>query len=190
MNSITQKKEHIILTAIELFANQGVGVSTAEIAKTADIANGTLFYNFETKQDLIDAVFVYLKQDTLYAVIRGLDESNSIEDKMYMFWENYIEWAINNKSKHKALAVLKNSQMLSPCVIKKTEEMFQEIYQEIDNSIKSNDLKEIPFYLFNSLALAQLTALLEYINKENLANSKLKEITKLSYNVFFNGVKG
>lgn len=189
MNAIMQKKEHIILTAIELFARQGVGVSTAEIAKTAEIANGTLFYNFEKKQDLLDATYLYIKKETLYAVSRGLSEDLSLQEKLAIIWENYIEWSVHNKSKHKALSLLKSSQVLTPDVVRESEILFADLFTIMRSALDEKEVKELPFPLLCNIAFAQLDALFEYINNEELSQCKLKQMTKISFEVFLTGIK-
>lgn len=189
MNAIMQKKELIILTAIELFARQGVGVSTAEIAKTAEVANGTLFYNFEKKQDLLNETYLYIKKETLYAVSRGLEEGMPLKEKLEIIWENYIEWAVHNKSKHKAFSLLKSSQVLSPETIKESEALFIELFNIMRQALDEKEVREVPFPLLCNLAFSQLDALFEYVNNEDIKSCKLKEITKLSFEIFLNGIK-
>lgn len=189
MNAITQKKEQIILSAIDLFADQGISVSTAEIAKTAEVANGTLFYNFDTKQDLIESVYLYIKRETFYAVSRGIEEDMLFKDKLYTIWENYIEWALQNKSQHKVLSMLKNSQVLSADVMEKSELIYADLFDMIKSAKRQHQLKEMPFQLLCNIAFAQLDALFEYVTTENLTNCKLKEITDISFNIFLTGVR-
>ena len=57
------KPDHILQTALELFAAEGLAVPTAKIAKKAGVANGTLFNHFPTKQDLIDALYLNNKKE-------------------------------------------------------------------------------------------------------------------------------
>ena len=49
----TDKRDKILQAALELFAEQGFrGTSTAQIAKHAGVATGTLFHHFESKEAL------------------------------------------------------------------------------------------------------------------------------------------
>ncbi|MDT8441909.1 MAG: TetR/AcrR family transcriptional regulator [Desulfuromonadales bacterium] len=52
------KRESLLHAALELFAEQGfAGTSTALIAKKAGVASGTLFFHFNSKDELIHALF-------------------------------------------------------------------------------------------------------------------------------------
>ena len=56
------KRDAILAAAAQLVAAQGVGASTAQIAKAAKVAEGTVFTYFETKDALLNALFVRLEE--------------------------------------------------------------------------------------------------------------------------------
>ena len=46
-------KDKIFQSALDLFASQGIqATSTAQISKKAEVASGTLFVHFKSKQEL------------------------------------------------------------------------------------------------------------------------------------------
>ena len=56
------KKEQILLAALKLFVEFGFhNTPTSKIAKEAGVANGTLFYFFPTKDDLVKALYLDVK---------------------------------------------------------------------------------------------------------------------------------
>ena len=68
-----ESKKKIILTAIELFNQNGVGnVRVHDIAKAAQISPGNLTYHFPTKKALMEAVYIYMKS--------RLEEFTLVED--------------------------------------------------------------------------------------------------------------
>lgn len=55
-----ERKLEIILIAEQLFIEKGyTNVTTSEISKKANVAKGTLFYHFESKEKLADAIISY-----------------------------------------------------------------------------------------------------------------------------------
>ena len=75
-----ERREQIILIAVELFAAKGfAGVTTREIAAAAGINEATIYKHFASKEDLFDAVIVY------YADIVGakIDETFTSEGDDY-----------------------------------------------------------------------------------------------------------
>lgn len=60
VKSADERKKDIIQTAEKLFIEDGYNnVTTSAIAKKTGVAKGTLFYHFETKDNLADAVIKY-----------------------------------------------------------------------------------------------------------------------------------
>ena len=52
------KREIILQTAMSLFIEKGIqSTSTASIAKAANVATGTLFHHFKTKEELITQLY-------------------------------------------------------------------------------------------------------------------------------------
>jgi len=53
-----RNRARLVAAAREMFAEHGVDVAMADIARHAKVSNGTLYNRFPTRQDLIEAVFV------------------------------------------------------------------------------------------------------------------------------------
>ena len=66
-----QKRDAILDATAKLVAAQGIGASTAQIARAAKVAEGTVFTYFETKDALLNALFVRL--ETRLAMVLGAD---------------------------------------------------------------------------------------------------------------------
>ncbi|MEM8897120.1 MAG: TetR/AcrR family transcriptional regulator [Bacteroidota bacterium] len=71
------KKEKILLTALELFANNGYSATaTSKIAKQAGVSEGLIFRHFENKKGLLDAIFTQGSEklaETLTPIITETD---------------------------------------------------------------------------------------------------------------------
>src|SRR5260370_41758245 len=52
-----RNRDRLVAAARELFAERGVDVAMADIARHAGVSNGTLYNRFPTREDLIEAVF-------------------------------------------------------------------------------------------------------------------------------------
>jgi AcrR family transcriptional regulator len=60
------RKDKIIQVATRLFAYQGfTDTSTAQLAQACEVAEGTIFYHFKTKEDLFIAVLQNLRETIL-----------------------------------------------------------------------------------------------------------------------------
>lgn len=98
---MTDKKEKILKSALELFANEGVNAtSTNKIAKKAGVSEGLIFKHFENKKALLNAImesaeekvailFVnILQQNVAESVIKKTIELPfSIRKSEYDYWK-------------------------------------------------------------------------------------------------------
>ncbi|MBV9988308.1 MAG: TetR/AcrR family transcriptional regulator [Chitinophagaceae bacterium] len=101
----TAKKDHIITTAIELFAEKGFeGSSIRDLATRADVNVAMVNYYFGSKDKLFEAIvehkaaFMRGKLDEIAANPK-LDEL----EKMNLVIENYVEKVLSQPSFHKIL---------------------------------------------------------------------------------------
>jgi AcrR family transcriptional regulator len=70
-----RNRQLLLTVAARAFAEQGIGVSTAEIAQRAGIAKGTVFRHFPTKEDLIAAIMGEIIDDLVAAAASGLSRA-------------------------------------------------------------------------------------------------------------------
>lgn len=100
----TVKQQRIIESAIELFAEKGyANTSTAEIAKLAEVAEGTIFKHYGTKDNLLLSIIVpYLKDffpamaDEVFKEIMS-QEISTFEGFFKALFKNRIEFIQENK---------------------------------------------------------------------------------------------
>jgi AcrR family transcriptional regulator len=71
--SATDKREAIIKATLKLSIEYGFeGMSTALIAKEANVGMGTLYRYFETKEHLLKEVFAMLREKMLFVILSGI----------------------------------------------------------------------------------------------------------------------
>ncbi|MDI9681873.1 TetR/AcrR family transcriptional regulator, partial [Burkholderia cenocepacia] len=68
------KHEAILAAAARALAEDGASATTARIAKLAGVAEGTVFTYFETKDALLNALYLSLKADLRDAMMTGFPE--------------------------------------------------------------------------------------------------------------------
>ena len=89
---MTDRNKQIIAAATILFLTDGVGVSTANIAKAAGVSNGTLFNAFPTKQVLIDSIYRKAKT-AMFAALPHSGDAPFNRAHLYENWQGYLAWS-------------------------------------------------------------------------------------------------
>ncbi|WOT05882.1 TetR/AcrR family transcriptional regulator [Shewanella youngdeokensis] len=96
----TDKKQAILDTALALFVSQGFyATSTASIAKQAGVANGTLFHHFASKDELMNHLYLTIKQELANAITTHAAPCGELELDAKNLWNAAISWAIENPLK-------------------------------------------------------------------------------------------
>ena len=70
-------KEHLMLAALETFYKKGVvRTSLNEIAQTAGVTRGALYWHFKNKEDLFDGLFQRISDDIENCLVQDLESTN------------------------------------------------------------------------------------------------------------------
>lgn len=100
------KKQALLDSALALFVEQGFhATSTASIAKKAGVATGTLFHHFATKDDLLNYLFISVKQefaDDINHTLAHMDNvGKDLKSDAEKLWQQAIDWALLHPIKQK-----------------------------------------------------------------------------------------
>lgn len=100
------KRNAILAAALAVIADQGTGAPTARIAKLANVAEGTLFTYFATKDELLNALYLELKTDLGGSMMDGYPQSASLKDRCRHVWAKYVAWGVAQPQKRMVVARL------------------------------------------------------------------------------------
>ena len=109
---MTDRKQQIIAAATTLFLDEGVGVSTARIAKAAGVSNGTLFNAFATKQILIDAIYKNAKI-AMFGSAPCFGDALYNRSNLRANWDGYLNWASKNPETRRVMHLLLDAGLAS-----------------------------------------------------------------------------
>jgi AcrR family transcriptional regulator len=108
------ERKAIMKAAIRVIAVQGLSAPTMKIAEEARVANGSLFTYFATKADLLNQLYLELKAGMVSASLDGLPAGADLRKRMFHVWSNWMEWAVSNPEKRRALLQLSVSDEITP----------------------------------------------------------------------------
>ena len=112
---MSDTRTQIIEAAIDLFAKSGFwNTPTSKIVKHAQVSTGTLFNYFDSKNGLIDEVFLQLKQEQAAHIADGYPEDGMVKERVEHIWFRYIDWGVRFPVRYRLLQQLKMSDLVSP----------------------------------------------------------------------------
>ncbi|ASA54514.1 TetR/AcrR family transcriptional regulator [Vibrio gazogenes] len=182
------KKQQIIAASIRLFAQDGVGVSTAAIAKEAGVSNGTLFNHFETKQILIDEVYIFVKQNMADVILSHVDFSASVFDVCFTLWIAFANWSYDHLTEYRAMNVLNTSQLLGDTARQYVEGLWGPMFDKLEDAQQSGILHPTCPELICINMQSYLHALVAYTNRKQYSQQEREKIFREAFRVFWRGI--
>jgi AcrR family transcriptional regulator len=108
------KRNAIMDAATRVIVAQGLSGPTATIAQEAGISNGSLFTYFQTKAELLNQLYLELKNDMVAAALEGFPKEGDLRKQTFRVWSNWMNWATSHPDKRRALAQLGVSDEITP----------------------------------------------------------------------------
>lgn len=150
------KKQALLEAATTAFAQSGISASTALIARDAGVAEGTLFRYFATKDDLLNELYLHLKQDLCKAMLVSWDHSETdAKTNTLHIWNSYVDWGLRNPQAYQAIRQLTVSDKITEQTRQKVTDMFPEFNELCEHSVlpvfRSRHYRAFGDALFGSL---------------------------------------
>jgi TetR/AcrR family fatty acid metabolism transcriptional regulator len=104
----TSKRERILRAAVDVFAEHGYfNAKVAQIAKSAGVADGTIYLYFDGKEDLLITIFREHTRNYLHALELRLANVNRAEERLRIAVQHHLE----TLGRDRALAVVSQVEL-------------------------------------------------------------------------------
>lgn len=153
----------ILEAAARVIAARGLSAPTAQIAKEAGISNGSLFTYFETKADLLNALYVALKTEMAVAAMDGLATDKDVRAQLASVWSGWLRWAISAPEKRRALAQLSVSDEITKTSRDIGNRAMAGMIGILERSRKNGPMRSVPLGLVASLMNAAADATADFM---------------------------
>ncbi|MFA5326806.1 MAG: TetR/AcrR family transcriptional regulator [Prolixibacteraceae bacterium] len=180
------KQEQILKAALKLFVEFGFhGTPTSRIAKEAGVSNGTLFHYFKTKDELVVALYIYIKTNLAACVSGGRPEGETLKATFKREFISTLNWAKESPMEFRFTQQFMSSpyySMVSSEEIQKQTRHFLDLMQE---AIDARVLKPLPVVLLFTLLSSHISGINQYIITSNLDAGKERELINLAFDLIW-----
>jgi AcrR family transcriptional regulator len=108
-----EKRQAILQAAAREIAASGLGASTAKIAKGADVAEGTLFTYFTSKDELFNELYLELKGEVYRRINAEFPYKAALQVRARHVWTESLNWSIERPEERKASVQLGVSDVVT-----------------------------------------------------------------------------
>ncbi|MGD8352891.1 MAG: TetR/AcrR family transcriptional regulator [Pseudomonadota bacterium] len=181
MESIMTKREAILVAATDLFARKGYkNTATSEIAELANVAQGTVFHHFKSKENLLISICDDLVNTYISGIRKAADSDGKGLEAIEKILDFYREF---KKHRYNSIAVaFKETQDVSRAG-DEVHRHFQDLISQIidikagciERGIADGSIRSVPVYptalMIHFLLMGQIHSetegLLEVSNHDN-----------------------
>ena len=181
------KRELIINAALKLFVDNGFhGTATSKIAQEAGVANGTLFQYFKTKDELVIALYIHIKDELAEYISNNTADKADIKETLKSQVLSSLYWALDNPTKFRFIQQFHTSpyieQVEQDVLHKQVEPHLTLIQKGIDLGV----LKPLPADLVYSLMSNQVFGVYQYVTSKKLSKAKQHETIQTTFDMLWN----
>ena len=144
----------LLAAATRAFAVEGLGASTASIARAAGVSTGTFFVYFETKTALVNALYVALKSEMGHVAGEGVDPDGLPREQLRLIWDRWMAWALNEPDKRRALAHLSVAEELTDLSRHEVHAAYAGTARVLERVLANGPMRDVPLSFVSTLMSA------------------------------------
>lgn len=157
------KRIGLLEAAAKAVAENGVGATTAQIAKAAGVAEGSLFTYFETKDALLNELYMALKTEMLAVFMDGYPAQNGVEERARHIWNANLSWGLTHPARRKAMLQLSVSDKVTAENKRRGNELFGVVNATLRECITNPMLASLPLSFTGALLVSLADTTTEFI---------------------------
>lgn len=181
-----EKRNAILQAAVKEIARVGLGAATADIAKGAGVASGTLFTYFASKEELLNELYVELKRELYTKVNADFPQTGSLERRARHIWVRLLELWVASPEKRKVSRQLNVSDVITAATRERTTPERALIDKTLGELAKRPSLRGLPEGFAGALMSAMQEAAIEVIANKPRQH---KALIEGSFSFFWRAVR-
>ena len=136
------------------------GLKMGSVAKEAGIATGTMYVYFESKEDLINELYLELKRHSAAKFMEGYNPEAPFMVNFERIWKNYLKTQLDQPEAAAFMEQYYRSPFLRQAVKEETDKLLSPIFELLEKGKKERLVKDIPTPL---LAIQLSGAISEFV---------------------------
>ena len=173
---------------MKVFAERGtLAAPTSAISKAAEVAEGTLFTYFSTKDELLNELYGALKREFAEVILADFPTDGDFEIRLRHIWYRYVQWGVAHPHKQKVLMHLQLPGQVSEATRAAAAAAFAPIERIGLDFMEDQSSRQYPvsFFgaLFDSMAQTTITAIASNTDTD-------VDYCAAGFNILWRGISG
>jgi AcrR family transcriptional regulator len=179
------KRQAILAAATQLFAEAGLNAPTARIARTAGVAEGTLFTYFPSKDDLLNQLYLELKGELRGMMLPAYPAQAGAREQIHHAWRIYVQWGSTHPGKRRVLAQLGLCERLSEAARAAGAEAFCDLNALLGESVRQGLLRDQPTAFVAAIMGALAETTMDFIARDP---AQAEHTSEAGFAAFWNAI--
>ena len=180
------KQELILKAALKLFVEFGFhGTPTSKIAQEAGVSNGTLFHYYKTKDELVVALYIYIKTKLNGCIDGARVEGETIKASFKRMFLSSMYWALENPIEFRFTQQFHSSPYLSMVSHEEILKQTKYLMDFMQEAINARVLKPLDIDLLFTLISSHIYGINDYLVASNLDVEKQKAVIEKSFDLIW-----
>lgn len=159
LNTSSEKIQSIFKSTLVLIKDFGFhGCPMSRIAQDAEVATGTIYHYFESKDALIIALFYDTKSKAQQAAFKGVDPTLPYESKFKVIWTNIFRHFVAHPEAISFLDQFYSSPYVKGIIHGETQCLEDEISKFLEEGVHGGYLKPEPLSILSSAFMGVLVS--------------------------------
>lgn len=161
------KRKRLLDSAIALFAVGGIDqTTTADVARKAGVAAGTLFNYFPTKEELIRSSYLECKTEMARALQEGIDFAADFEIVLERLWTQSVNWCLQNSDCHGFMRQFSHSPYSRDEELKKqVQNEFCFLTEVLEQGMRKGKVVGMPIDFLDMVLLSLFEITVDYLRQ-------------------------
>ncbi|MBU8891723.1 MAG: TetR/AcrR family transcriptional regulator [Bacteroidales bacterium] len=174
------KRDNILKAALKLFVEQGEQATSMKwIAKEAKCGIGTMYNYFESKEELINVLYLENKTKLFTYILETHDTSVSVKQQFVAIWLKFIDHAISNPLETRFLQLFSHSPKISKQVTEEVNELIYPLFEVYEKGKKEGIIKNLDTLHLVIFTNGAITSSVSY--NPNISNQNKNDLVLLAW---------
>jgi len=174
------KKFDIYRAAIKLFVEEGEQATSMKwIAKEAKCGIGTMYNYFQSKDELINVLYVEIKTQLFTNILSSLKNDKPVKQQFVEVWLKVIDFAITYPLEYSFLEMYAHSPKISQLVMEEVNKLLVPVIEIFEKGKREGIIKNLDTMQLLIFTNGAITACI--LNNRNIDDNRKKEIALMAW---------
>ena len=184
------KKEKILRAALKLFVEFGFhGTPTSKIAEVAEISNGSLFRYFNTKDDLIVALYINIKNELSEYLSDKIGINKDIKERFRNLYIHSLLWQLKHRDEHYFIQQFQYSPHMKLITSNNLLEQSHLPMSLFEEGFRKKIFKKYPMEMIYSLSRSLMNGMYDYLNDQKKPIKEQKILLNEAFEISWSALR-